>query len=70
MKSKYKVGNQVSADGFRGTVINIKETYRKNVLVVKVQSKSNRRQFKKTEIDTISILEYPDGKLSFMTVIR
>lgn len=70
MKSKYRVGSRVSVDGFKGTIINIKETYKRNVIVVKVSKKSNRNKFKKSSVNTISLLEDEHGILQFMTVVE
>lgn len=68
MKSRYRVGSRVSAGGFQGTVVNIKETYRKNVLVVRVKVKSNRKIYKNQVTDFVGLLEDKDG-LRFMNII-
>lgn len=68
MASFFREGSKLSFNGYKGTIIKITETYRKNVLVLKVseQPKSKRYQEK---VDTIGIFEYPDGTLEFMAVI-
>lgn len=70
MASFYREGQKLSFDGFRGVIIKITETYRKNVLVLKVDTLPNKREYKnRHDIKTIGIFEYPDGKLEFMSVI-
>ncbi len=65
MVSFFFEGSKISFNGIKGTVIAITETYRKNVLVVKVTEipKGYGR------VTTIGLFEYPDGRLEFMNVI-
>ena len=67
MTSFYKEGSKVLFEGYRGIVVSVTETYRKNVLVVKItefpKHKKNRTQ------ETLGLFEYPDGKLEFMSYI-
>jgi hypothetical protein len=69
MASFFSEGSRLSFNGFKGTIIKITETYRKNVLVVKVSEIPKRNPFPGRKIETIGIFEYPDGTLEFMTVI-
>ena len=69
MASFFKEGNKLSFNGFKGTIIKITETYRKNVLVLKVTEFPHKGQFSDRKIETIGIFEYPDGTLEFMCVI-
>ncbi len=71
MASYYKEGSKVNFDGFSGTVTKITETYRKNVLVVKV-SKYHGYKYKydNKSGDSVGLFEYPDGRLEFMAFIR
>jgi hypothetical protein len=69
MASFFSEGSKLSFNGFKGTIIKITETYRKNVLVVKVSELPKRNPFPGRKIETIGIFEYPDGTLEFMTVI-
>jgi hypothetical protein len=69
MASFFKEGNRLSFNGFKGTIIKITETYRKNVLVLKVAEYPKKGQFSNQKVETIGIFEYPDGTLEFMTVI-
>lgn len=73
MASFYKEGSKLNFDGFSGTIIKITETYRKNVLVLKVSkqhtNKYNDRRNPLRKIETIGIFEYPDGRLEFMSII-
>lgn len=66
--SYYTEGSKVQFDGFKGIVTKITETYRKNVLVVKIteypRNKKNRSG------DTLGLFEYPDGRLEFMSFIE
>lgn len=66
--SFFKEGSKIQFDGFRGTVIKITETYRKNVLVVKV-SQFPKHMKNTSHISAIGLFEYPDGKLEFMNYI-
>ena len=69
MASFFREGSRMSFNGFKGTIIKITETYRKNVVVIKVDEFPARNPFPGIKYDTIGIFEYPDGKLEFMSVI-
>ena len=63
----------ISFNGVRGEVMSITETYRKNVLVVKIHSmhrvpKWLYRRIK--DVTTIGVFELPGGILRYMTVIE
>ena len=67
MASYYTEGSKVQFEGYKGTVIKITETYRKNVLVVKI---TEHPRHKKNKTDgMLGLFEYPDGKLEFMSFI-
>lgn len=68
MASYYKEGSKIQFDGYKGTVIKITETYRKNVLVIKVTHHPNHIR-NKSSIKAIGLFEYPDGRLEFMSII-
>lgn len=67
MASYYKEGSKIQFEGYRGEVIKITETYRKNVLVVKVTSFPKTKGVNNTS--SLGLFEYPDGKLEFMAFI-
>ena len=69
MASFFKEGGRLSFNGFKGTIIKITETYRKNVLVLKVSEFPKKNPFPDRNVQTIGIFEYPDGTLEFMSVI-
>jgi hypothetical protein len=69
MASFFREGHKFSFQGFKGTIIKITETYRKNVLVVKVSEIPKNNRFSHLPIETIGVFEYPDGTLEFMSVI-
>jgi hypothetical protein len=69
MASFFKEGSKLSFEGYKGTVIKITETYRKNVLVVKLSERPKLGKYKNQNIDTIGVFEYPDGTLEFMSII-
>jgi hypothetical protein len=69
MASFFREGSKLSFHGFKGTIIKITETYRKNVLVLKVSEVPNDRRFANQKIEAIGIFEYPDGTLEFMNII-
>lgn len=69
MTSYYKDGDKIVFNGIKGDIIKITETYRKNVLVVKVSSMPKHAPFGNRTVTTIGLFEYPDGKLEFMSVI-
>ena len=69
MASFFKEGNKISFNGIKGDIIKITETYRKNVLVVKVREFPRNPPFNKEGVTTIGLFEYPDGRLEFMSVI-
>lgn len=70
MASYFREGSRFSFNGFKGTIIKITETYRKNVLVIKVSEIPKNYKTYGKKIETIGIFEYPDGKLEFMCVIE
>ena len=69
MASFFAEGNRISFNGFKGTIIKITETYRKNVLVLKVSEIPRNNPYYGRKIETIGIFEYPDGTLEFMSII-
>ena len=69
MASFFKEGSTLTFEGFKGTVIKITETYRKNVIVLKVSRIPNHKAFAGKNIETIGLFEYPDGTLEFMSII-
>ena len=69
MASFFREGQNFSFNGFKGTITKITETYRKNVLVIKVSEIPKRNPFPERKIESIGIFEYPDGTLEFMAVI-
>jgi len=69
MASYFREGSNFSFNGIKGTIVKITETYRKNVLVIKVSELPKNNQFKGRKVETIGIFEYPDGTLEFMAVI-
>lgn len=69
MASYFKEGSRLSFNGFKGTIIKITETYRKNVLVVKVSEFPRQNPFPGRKVEMIGIFEYPDGTLEFMSII-
>jgi hypothetical protein len=69
MASFFKEGNRLSFNGFKGTIIKITETYRKNVIVLKVSEFPAKNPFPDRKVETIGIFEYPDGTLEFMSII-
>ena len=68
MASYFKEGSRLTFNGFKGTVVKITETYRKNVLVMKVQEFPKHNPYGR-KVDMIGIFEYPDGRLEFMSII-
>jgi hypothetical protein len=69
MASFFREGSRLSFNGFKGTIVKITETYRKNVIVMKVEEFPQRNPFVDRKVDAIGIFEYPDGTLEFMSVI-
>jgi hypothetical protein len=69
MASFFKEGDKLSFEGFKGNIIKITETYRKNVIVLKVTELSRHKSFIGKKIETIGLFEYPDGTLEFMSII-
>jgi len=69
MASYFKEGSRLSFNGYKGTIIKITETYRKNVLVLKVSEYPKKNPFPDRKVETIGLFEYPDGTLEFMSVI-
>lgn len=66
MASFFNEGSKISFDGIKGHIIKITETYRKNVLVVKVTECPKHLG---PGVVTVGLFEYPDGTLEFMTII-
>lgn len=69
MKSFYTEGNKITFKGIRGTITKITETYRKNVIVVKVQHVPPYLKNEYRGVNSIGLFEHPDGKLEYMTVV-
>ncbi|HEY6437708.1 MAG TPA: hypothetical protein VIY47_14040 [Ignavibacteriaceae bacterium] len=69
MASFFREGGKLSFNGFKGTIIKITETYRKNVLVLKISEFPPRNPFPGRKVEAIGIFEYPDGTLEFMSII-
>jgi hypothetical protein len=69
MATYFKEGGKISFEGFKGTIIKITETYRKNVIVLRVSQIPRQYQNNGQTIETIGIFEYPDGHLEFMSII-
>lgn len=69
MASFFREGGRLSFQGFKGTIIKITETYRKNVIVMKVEQFPPKNPFRNQKVESIGIFEYPDGTLEFMSVI-
>lgn len=69
MSSFYKEGTKLNFEGIKGVIVKITETFKKNVLVVKVIEKPNKGPYRYIRSETIGIFEYPDGRLEFMSEI-
>lgn len=70
MASFYKETDKITFEGIKGEIIKITETYRKNVLVVKITAMPKFSPFGNRSVDTIGLFEYPDGRLEFMSIIE
>ncbi len=71
MASFFKEGNRFSFHGIRGTIIKITETYRKNVLVVKVSEIPKKNPYvTDVNVEMLGFFEYPDGTIEFMSIIE
>ena len=68
MASYYKEGSKLQFEGYKGVVTHITETYKKNVLVVKITEFPKHK--KNRESNTLGLFEYPDGVLEFMSFIE
>ena len=69
MASFFREGGRLSFNGFKGTITKITETYRKNVVVMRVEEFPSRNPFPGRKVESIGIFEYPDGTLEFMSII-
>ena len=69
MTSFYAIGNKLTFNGMRGTITQITETYRKNVLVVKLEHVPHHLRKEFRGANSIGLFEYPDGRLEFMVVV-
>jgi hypothetical protein len=69
MTSFYKEGSKVQFEGYKGTVTIVTETYRKNVLIVKITEYPKHGRTGK-RASSIGLFEYPDGRLEFMSFIE
>lgn len=67
MPSFYKEGSKIQFEGYKGTVIKVTETYRKNVIVMKISEHPKHRRDKRYV--TMGLFEYPNGMLEFMNFI-
>lgn len=66
MASYFKEGSKLAFEGYKGTIIKITETYRKNVIVLQVSEQPKKVNRK---VETIGIFEHRDGTLEFMAII-
>lgn len=69
MASYYKEGSKIQFNGFKGTIERITETYKKNVLVVKISESPKKNPYSHDRIERLGLFEYPDGKIEFMSII-
>lgn len=69
MASFFREGSNLSFHGFKGTIVQITETYRKNVLVLKLKEQPKTGKYRNQKIERIGLFEYPDGTLEFMAVL-
>jgi hypothetical protein len=69
MASFFTEGSRLTFNGFKGTIIKITETYRKNVIVLKLTDVPKNNPYTHDNVEMIGIFEYPDGRLEFMSVI-
>lgn len=69
MVSFFTEGSKISFNGFKGTVIKITETHRKNVIVVQVSEIPKHNPYRGRKVECIGLFEYPDGRLEFMSII-
>jgi len=68
MASYYKEGSKIQFEGYKGSVVKITETYRKNVLVVKISEYPKHKKNNQNS-SMLGLFEYPDGRLEFMSFI-
>ena len=68
MASFFREGQRFSFKGFKGSITKITETYRKNVIVMRVEETPRHNPFGR-KVDSIGVFEYPDGTLEFMAII-
>jgi len=64
--SNFSEGQKISFKGFKGNIVKITETYKKNVLVVKVTLWPKEYEKDYPKITALSIFEYPTGDLELM----
>lgn len=69
MASFFSEGGRLNFEGFKGTISKITETYRKNVIVLKIEEFPKNNPYIKHKVESIGLFEYPDGTLEFMSVI-
>jgi hypothetical protein len=69
MTSYFKEGSKINFNGIRGTVIKVTETYRKNVIVVKISEFPKHYKHNGKRPETIGLFELPNGSLEFMNII-
>jgi hypothetical protein len=62
-------GDKISFNGFKGRIIKVTETYRKNVLIVSITELPKQHQKDRPKIVSLGLFEYPDGRLELMNKI-
>ena len=71
MSSFFREGDKFSHHGIRGSIFKITETYRKNVLVIKVSELPKKNPFFiEKNVEMVGFFEYPDGTIEFMSLIE
>jgi RNase P/RNase MRP subunit p29 len=66
-KLMYKEGQEIIYEGYTGRVYRVTETYRKNVISMKVTKQSRKKDAPR--LKEIFLFQYKDGKLEPMRVV-
>lgn len=67
--SLFREGDKISFNGFKGKIIKVTETYRKNVLTVSVTEMPKHTKKNDPKVVQIGLFEYPDGTIELMNKV-
>ena len=63
----YKSGQTITYEGYTGQIYRVVETYRKNVISIKITKQSRKKDL--PELKELFLFQFPDGSLEPMKTV-